>query len=250
MDRYDLYELAATEPARTIPFLLAAHAGSPHVLGEDFCGSGALARAWAESDPSRTTVAVDRDAGALDELTKRLDSSAASRVQLRECDVLRAADPVDILAAFNFPIGYFHERANLLDYLRHVRSRLNPGGVFAFDIYLGQHAFTPSESEDQLPGGVTYIWEQREADPLTARVVNAMHFLLPGGTELRDAFTYDWRLWSVPELRDALREAGFSAVEVYSHLGDAIDGQGRLLLRQAGPDDLEEDDVVYIVVRR
>ncbi len=31
---------------------------------------------------------------------------------------------------------------------------------------------------------------------------------------LRRAFTYDWRLWSLPELREVLAEAGFERIEV------------------------------------
>jgi len=62
------------------------------------------------------------------------------------------------------------------------------------------------------------VWEQREFDPCTARAVNAMHFRVERDGEivqsLEDAFVYSWRLWSVPELRDAMTEAGFTATEV------------------------------------
>ncbi len=75
-----------------------------------------------------------------------------------------------------------------------------------------------------------YTWEQRSADPLTGRVGTAMHFEIRrnGAVErtLRDAFTYDWRLWGVPELREALAEAGFTAVEVYPRTPDAVDDAG------------------------
>lgn len=252
MDRYDLYELAATDPRRTIPFLLAVHAGAPTSLREDFCGSGALARAWASSDPSRTSLAVDLDPEALEALRARLTHDARARVTLRCADVMATTDQADLIAALNFPIGYFHSRSALLAYLRHAHACLRPSGVLVFDTYLGRDAFTPSEVDQDLPGGMVYTWEQREADPLTGRVLNAMHFAPKGrrGPSIRDAFTYDWRLWSVPELRDALEEAGFGAVRVYARLGDAIDSQGRVLLRPAEPDDLDDNDVVYLAARR
>lgn len=251
MDRYDLYELAATDPRRTLPFLLAVHGGAPTALREDFCGSGALARAWAASDASRSSIAVDLDPEALDALRARLTDDARARVALRCADVMAAADQADLIAALNFPIGYFHARQALLAYFRHARSCLRPSGVLVFDTYLGRDALTPSEVDQELPGGVTYTWEQREADPLTGRVLNAMHFTMGRrGPSIRDAFVYDWRLWSVPELRDALTEAGFGAVHVYARLGDAIDGQGRVLLRTAEPDDLDDNDVVYLAARR
>jgi hypothetical protein len=41
---------------------------------------------------------------------------------------------------------------------------------------------------------------------------------------MRNAFTYDWRIWSIPELRDLLIEAGFTETAVYwetEHKGEA-----------------------------
>ena len=35
------------------------------------------------------------------------------------------------------------------------------------------------------------------------------------GSKLKDAFIYKWRLWSIPEVRELLAEAGFSRSEVY-----------------------------------
>ena len=32
---------------------------------------------------------------------------------------------------------------------------------------------------------------------------------------MKNAFVYDWRLWSIPETRDAMKEAGFSDTAVY-----------------------------------
>jgi len=46
-------------------------------------------------------------------------------------------------------------------------------------------------------------------------VLNRIHFRFPDGTELKNAFTYDWRLWTVPELREALANAGFRKVTVW-----------------------------------
>jgi hypothetical protein len=39
---------------------------------------------------------------------------------------------------------------------------------------------------------------------------------LPDGTERRDAFRYDWRLWHLPELREAMTDAGFAATKVWA----------------------------------
>jgi hypothetical protein len=42
-----------------------------------------------------------------------------------------------------------------------------------------------------------------------------IHFHFNDGSKLRKAFHYEWRLWSLPEIREILLEAGFSKVTVY-----------------------------------
>ena len=66
-----------------------------------------------------------------------------------------------------------------------------------------------------------------------------------------DAFVYHWRIWSIPEVRDAMMDAGFRAVDVYARMGDAIDSDGNLYVSpiQSG-DELDENYVVYVVGRR
>jgi len=234
-------------------FLRAAHGRAARVLGEDFSGSGALARGWVGLDPSHHAVCVDQSAEPL----KRLHG--VERVRAVRADVLACRARVDILACTNFPIGYWHTRRELLAYLRHARARLNPRGMLVCDLYGGRDAMSPGSYTQRLRGPdgerIEYTWEQREADPLTGRVRNAIHFRVAtsdGRTRvLRDAFEYDWRLWSIPELTDAMREAGFARVDVHASLGEAMDARGRVIvepIRDAR--ELPDPWVIYVVARR
>jgi hypothetical protein len=56
----------------------------------------------------------------------------------------------------------------------------------------------------------TYVWEQRTFNVIDHHLVCHIHFHLRDGRKIERAFTYDWRMWTLPELRDALAEAGFS----------------------------------------
>jgi SAM-dependent methyltransferase len=192
-------------------------------------------------------VAVDRDAAPLNH--RRADP----RVRKVVGDVRHAAARADLLVALNFSLCEFHERRDLVAYLRHARRRLQRGGVFVADLYGGEGAFDVGRQRErhQGPRGerVLYEFEQRKADALTGRVVDALHFEVAGEvagdvagngaaarrrgfvTKLRDAFVYDWRLWSIPELRDALGDAGFAKSEVYSRFEHARDGRGRTHVR-------------------
>jgi hypothetical protein len=268
LNRYDLYELCVQCPPIEAAFCRALHRGEPVTLGEDFCGPASIARAWLAMDRRHTAVAVDLDVEPLGHAVRKLtaaDPHALDRFTVRERDALEADDRCDIIAALNFAVCELHDRARLVTYLRNVQYRLATNGVAVFDVYAGEAALSPGVSEQVIEtddGTLLYVWQQVSADPTTGRVANAIHFETPDGQRIDNAFVYDWRLWSVPELRDALREAGFASTEVHNHYGEAIDGEGNLLLgppvssdeagAEVDPEAIPEADepAVYYVVGR
>jgi hypothetical protein len=260
LDRYTCYELCVQQPHATAPFLLAVHGGNAITLREDFCGTGGVCRAWAAMKPAGKrafrAIGVDSDPEPLQRLR------GTPRVKAVPADVMACDVKADIISATNFPIGYWHTRKQLLAYLRATRRRLNPRGVFVADTYGGATAFTPGTltrdiwPQDPVLKGVRirYTWQQREADPLTGLVEDALHFRADRDGEVvyqqNDAFVYHWRLWSITELRDAMHEAGFKRTEVYTKLADALDHEGRHYVRPVeSPDELDESYVVLMAGR-
>jgi SAM-dependent methyltransferase len=261
MDRFDLYELCTQNPELDVALLRAIFRSppqgrrgrAPRLLGEDFAGTAALSREWVRTVRGGRAIAVDRDPEPL---------ARAKGVKSVECvvaDVRRVARKVDLLVALNFSWCVLHERQDLVAYLRHARRRLTPGGCFVADLYGGDGAFLPGKLREHRRGPkgerIVYEFEQREADALTGRVVDALHFeVTPRAgrrVRMRDAFVYDWRLWSVPELRDALREAGFASSEVHSRFEHAREGNGRVHVRPlASSLELGASYCVFVVARR
>lgn len=261
LDKHDLYELCAQSPERDARLIHAilndgrrSRGGASPTLGEDFCGTAALSEAWCRMLPKGHAVAVDIDPAVL--AAARSRGREHDRLKLIRGDARTQKSPVDAIAVLNFSICEWHTRAKLVAYLKAARSRLRPGGVIVCDLYGGSDAFTtgmidqtlrlpkppmpPHPLADKVSGmRVLYSWEQRSADPFTGRVVNAMHFDVQpvkksGGAQagkplvLIDAFVYDWRLWSVPELREAMADAGFTSTAVYPRMPDAVDSDGRV----------------------
>jgi hypothetical protein len=264
LDPLDLYELCVQNPTALCALLRAIHGNNPRKLGEDFSGTAALSRAWVGTVDGGTAVAVDHDPVPI-ERARGVENLHAILGDVRTASEPGTAD-VDLIWVGNFSIGELHNREQLLIYLRHARHRLNAGGAFVCDTYGGESAFltgevhryhpVPNEIAQQLglPAGarVRYTWHQREADPLTGIVENALHFRVEIGGhvehEVTDAFVYHWRLWSVPELRDAMLESGFSAVECYAQLPDAIDEEGNAYVKPIENADEELDDSFIVCV--
>ncbi|XP_073286559.1 uncharacterized protein [Primulina huaijiensis] len=122
----------------------------------------------------------------------------------------------DIVCAFNYSCCCLHSRKELILYFKYALHALsNKGGIFVMDLYGG----TSSENELRLQRrfpNFTYVWEQAEFDIIQRKTRISLHFhLQKQQKKLRHAFSYSWRLWSLPEVKDCLEEAGFRAVHVW-----------------------------------
>jgi SAM-dependent methyltransferase len=221
-DRHRLYEIAVQDADDEIALVerVLRRAGRPaRRLREDFSGTSLLAARWVEAGPNRSAAAVDLDPAVHAwARAHRLPAlgAAAERLRLVRADVRRGPrGPFDAIIAFNFSWQVFRTREALRGYLAAARRALAPGGAVLLDVFGGWEAQRPLRERRRLRGGATYVWDQESYDPITHRLRCSIHFELPGGRRLRQAFRYDWRLWTIPELSELLREAGFGEVEVH-----------------------------------
>lgn len=239
-DRYDLYQRAVQSPDAEIDFVdqtfRALRGRKAASLREDFCGAAATACEWVRRRPGNTAVGVDYDPVPLrwgeEHNLAKLKPGQRDRVDLRRADVTDpgAADAraFDTILAMNFSYWCFKRRNDLLGYFRLVRAALVTDGVFFLDYMGGSDAHRELRERRKLGRGrraFTYIWDQQHFNPITADFRSAIHFTFPDGSRLKNAFLYEWRLWGLPEIRDALADAGFSRTVVYWE-GDDNKGGG------------------------
>ena len=220
---HDLYELSVQDPDNEVDIIgqiwSEQRGRSCQSIREDFCGTAAVAIRWVASDTSHTAVGIDLDddvlAFANTKASEQLDEQQLKRINLRKGDVLStASDTVDCLLAHNFSYFIFKQRAKVIEYFRTALGGLKDDGLFILDAYGGSDSFVEMEEERDMDG-FTYVWDQHKYDPVTGDVVNYIHFRFPDGTKIDKAFTYEWRLWTIPEIREMLIEAGFSSTVVY-----------------------------------
>ena len=89
----------------------------------------------------------------------------------------------------------------------------------------------PSTERTRL-GGFTYLWELKEFDPIANFAHFYIHFKFHDRGGIRRAFSYEWRLWSIPEIRELLLEAGFNNLEIYWEGFDPKTGFGNSVFRR------------------
>jgi len=221
-DRHTLYQQSVQSPSYEV-FLLTRiferHAGrKPQTLREDFCGTALLCAEWVKSKPTRTATGLDIDVPTLDwgrEKNLATLGPPGERITLLEQNVLKkTAASFEVICAFNYSYSIFKTRALLRSYFEAAYASLKPEGVLALDGLGGWDAQKTCRESRKLKG-FTYVWEQAAFDPTTSDFLAHIHFEFPDGTKLNKAFTYDWRLWSIQELREMMQEAGFVDIDVY-----------------------------------
>lgn len=258
-DAHVLYQAAVQSPELDVRFFdrhfKKITGRDARIFREDFCGTALLSCAWVTLGSHRRAVGVDLDAATLRWGKKHnlspLADDARARIDLVCADVLNISRPkADIVAALNFSYCVFKKRSQMLAYAENARRSLTAGGLLIMDAWGGSDT-QKSRTRDRkrLPGGCVYVWDQVSFDPVTYHTDCRIHFEFPNGRKRRNAFTYDWRLWTLPELRDILEESGFKDIHVLWETTERATGEGSGNFRRVERAQPDRGWIAYIVGR-
>ncbi|KAK1435077.1 hypothetical protein QVD17_00837 [Tagetes erecta] len=123
----------------------------------------------------------------------------------------------DIVCAFNYSCCCLHTRHELVSYFKNALQALSKkGGIFVMDLYGGTSSECELKMQRKFPN-FTYTWEQAGFDIVQRKTRISLHYTLQKHQKkkLRHAFSYSWRLWSLPEIKDCMEEAGFRSVHFW-----------------------------------
>ena len=149
-----------------------------------------------------------------------------NRITLLNDDALTVKTrPMDIVLAMNFSYQLLKTRAKLKDYFHCVYEALTDDGVLFLDAFGGYEAFREMEESTEFED-FTYVWDQHRYNPINGDITCLIHFTFPDCSKIKRAFSYHWRLWTLPELQELLIEAGFQRVLVYWEGTDKKTGEG------------------------
>ena len=238
-DRHRLYEAAVQCVEAEIDFIdqtfRTIRGRDALLLREDFCGTGNTSCEWVKRRATNRAVGLDIDEPTLqwgrDNNIAALPEDRRGDVTLINRDVLTPGDATgaDCILAMNFSYWLFQKRSEMIAYFKTVLESLGDEGVFFLDHYGGSESMAETtdvrKCRDHLGRKFSYEWVQHSFNPITGEMHCRIHFTFTDGTRIDDAFTYTWRLWTLPEIQEMLSEAGFKNVTVHWE-GDELDDDG------------------------
>jgi hypothetical protein len=237
ISKFKLYEESVQSPNWQVHYLpqyhTYFHGKAPLSMREDFCGTAKISCEWVKQSPRHQAVGLDLDRETLKYAKKEnislLSSSQKKQIKLLRQNVLKPTrKKFDWIGAYNFSFYTFHERKILLQYFKSVYQSLNKRGTFFLEM-AGGEGFKETVTDKKSVrieglGKVQSLWEQKQYDPITQVNHYAIHFRLPNGKWIENAFQYHWRIWEIRETREILQEAGFEkTVVLWEHSDEDAD---------------------------
>ncbi len=235
-DKYRLYEASVQNEEVDIEFIAKEfkrlRKKEAHILREDFGGTSALAIGWVQQSPKNISYSIDLDPEPFNYSKAvhfpKLTENEKTRMNYIQANVLSDFSfKADIIVAFNFSYFIFKKRKELLSYFRKAYEGLENGGIFFIDLFGGKECYGEIEEETEHDLH-SYFWDLSRFDAITNEVMYYIHFSMDG-KKYEKVFSYDWRMWSLIELREILEEVGFSKTICYwegDEEGDTGEGNG------------------------
>jgi SAM-dependent methyltransferase len=220
--KFKLYEEAVQSPewqANYLPQYYTWLFGKPPTsMREDFCGTARISCEWVKLSPKNRAVGLDLDSCTL-AYAKSVNMAGLTKDQKKQITLLKqdvlkpTREKFDWIGAYNFSFYTFHDRKTLLRYFKSVHQSMKKKGVFFLEM-AGGEGFKETVTDKKNfkvdgVGTVQSLWEQKQYDPITQVNEYAIHFKLPEGKWMDNAFQYHWRIWEIREVREVLEDAGF-----------------------------------------
>lgn len=256
-NKYELYEASVLDAPEDVKLFRKLYRDifnkEPRVYREDFCGTFWHSAEWVKRHPENVAFALDIDDKPLEygrtHHFNSLDEDQKKRLHIKRGNVLSGIRrKVDLITAMNFSYCCLKERPALLQYFTTARKNMGSRGLILLDVMGGAEMQKASVEKTKIDWGkakprLHYYWDQKNFNPIRNEAKFAIHFQLGDSKkQIKNVFTYDWRLWTLPELKDLMLEAGFKKTLVYWE-GTDKNGEGNDIYR---PRETANDNEVWI----
>ncbi len=254
-DKYALYEASVQDVVSDADIIREVYKKiyplkTPHILREDFCGTFSLCCEWVKKGTQYKSIGIDLSSETIEYGKKnhlsKLSKDEQKRVSIYQKNVKSKTKKADIIVANNFSYFIFLTRKELCAYFKHCLSSLTDDGLLQMDIFGGPEAEEVLEEKTTITDNkiktFKYIWELADFNPITRKGNFYIHFQFPKAKRISKAFHYYWRMWTIPEIRELLYEAGFTETYIFWEEDDEDgDGTGEFYLTEK-----EENDPTWL----
>ena len=234
-DKYYYYQASVQSPEAELDFISktfnSLRGYEAESFREDFCGTFALCCEWVKSNNNRRAYGIDLDPEPLaygkKEYFTKLSEDQKNRLSILEDNVMSNKLPLSQIAcALNFSYFIFKKRTELKNYFQNAYSTLADDGILVLDCFGGSQCYEANEEETEHEDqDFSYFWDQDSFNPVNNHAQFYIHIKRKGEAKREKVFRYDWRMWSIAEIRDLLEEVGFKSTHVYWE-GTDEDGEG------------------------
>jgi len=255
-DKHVLYENSVQCTEAEIDFVEATfkqlRRRPAHLLREDFCGTANSSCEWVRRHGANRAIGVDLDAEVQqwgrEHHIANLSAEQQERIELVHADVMTVeTEAVDAVLAMNFSYWIFKERATMIRYFKRIYDSLVHDGILFLDCFGGYEAFEEMK-EERKNRDFTYVWHQARYNPITGDYLCKIHFKFKDGSQMKNAFAYEWRLWTLPEITEMLTEAGFQASVYWEGTDEDGEGSGEFKLTDQG--EADAGWIAYVVAQK
>jgi SAM-dependent methyltransferase len=255
-DKYSYYLRAVQAPEIDCEFVrdtykeLNGKKARARILREDFCGTFSICCEWVKMHRDNRAIGIDLDPEPLaygrEHYLSKMKPAQQERITTVKGSVLTAHVPrADVIVALNFSYYLFKTRLLLRQYFIRARKGLRKDGLFILDCFGGMDCQKGNEERTKIDD-FYYFWDQTGFNPITHEAMFHIHFKRKGENKRKKVFSYDWRMWTVPELRDTLSDAGFRRTHVYWE-GTTRTGEGDGHFKRTENGDECDGWIAYIV---
>jgi len=183
------------------------------------CGTGSMTVEFAKR--GKNLIGVDISGEMLEQAAEKARQNGMMiRFVCQDMCALQLPKPVDALLCTCDGVNYLTSDKRVLAFFQRAYEQIRPGGAFAFDIssahklrnVLG-NAFFGLEREE-----AAYLWQNTLKDDIVTMDIT---FFLPIGEDdlyERVRETHRQRAHEIERIRELLKEAGFSKIEVFGDM--------------------------------
>jgi SAM-dependent methyltransferase len=221
--KYELYQTSVQNVKKEVEFFKKQYRlifnKIPTTFREDFCGTALLSCEWVKGNVLNSAVGIDLDQETLEWGIKNNVNnlnSGSERIKLIKQDVLEEYDTkekFDIICSLNYSHFLLPKRKQLLKYFSNVVKNLESKGVYIIDFYGGSHIFVDHKYQHNKTSNF-YEFSGKQMNILNNQSKCSLNYKIKKN-KYKPFFSFDFRIYSIIELREAMEEVGFNQFKLF-----------------------------------